>query len=378
LKIVIYINSLTSGGAERFASYLASHLAHCGEDVVVLTMKSPETDYFVLDGKVRRLHMANDSNGPFLKTRRCYALRSVIKAENADVLVGVQTTNAVLSVLAGMMLPTKVVVCERNYPAINKVGHVYWWLRKILYRFADLSIAQTDKAAVWLRENTKMKSVVVIPNPVSWPLPVTSPHIDPATHLNPDDKCLLAVGSLSKIHQKGFDLLISAFDMLAEHYPDWKLVILGSDQQDNTSEKVLTLKGQIESQGLKSRIVFPGRAGNVSDWYALADLFVLSSRYEGMPNVLLEAMACGCACVAFDCDTGPRDIIKHGVNGVLVPAGNVKALADAMEALMRDTEKRMKLGKAALDVREQFASEKILQKWRAALHSVLSSEQEGS
>ena len=370
MKVVIYVNSLTSGGAERFVSYLASYLADCGEDVTVLTLKTTEIDYYKLNEKVRRLCLRTSSGGPFLKTRRCLALRDVIKSEKADVLVGIQTTNAVLSILAAWGLPTKVVVCERNYPAINKVSWVYVLLRRLLYRFADLSVAQTERAAEWLKKNTKIRNIVVIPNPVSWPLPVVSPEVDPALHIGPSDKCILAVGSLRKIHQKGFDLLVRGFGMIAEHCPDWKLLIIGTDGKDNKSSQMLDLQSQVDELGLAGRVCFPGRVGNVSDWYGRADIFVLSSRYEGMPNVLLEAMASGCACVAFDCDTGPREIITHDSDGMLVPLGDVKSLASTMDLLMHNASRRARLGKNALSVRERFACEKVLSNWRKAIGSM--------
>ena len=371
MKVVIYVNSLTSGGAERFVSYLASYLADCGEDVTVLTVKTTEIDYYKLNEKVRRLCLRTSSGGPFLKTRRCLALRDVIKSEKADVLIGIQTTNAVLSVLAAWGLSIKVVVCERNYPAINKVSWVYVLLRRLLYRFADLSVAQTERAAEWLKKNAKTQNIVVIPNPVSWPLPVVSPEVDPALHIGPSDKCILAVGSLSKVHQKGFDLLVRAFGMIAEHCPDWKLVIVGTDGQKNKSSQMLDLQKQVDSLGLKERVLFPGRVGNVADWYRRADVFALSSRYEGMPNVLLGAMAWGCACVAFDCDTGPCEIIEHEKNGVLVPAGDVGSLAVALENVISDDRKRHDLGEAALHVRDTFDGKRILCEWRETIHGLV-------
>jgi len=123
-------------------------------------------------------------------------------------------------------------------------------------------------------------------------------------------RIVLAVGRFTKV--KGFDLLIKAFAGIAIAYADWDLVILGEGPERSD------LEAQVEALGLGHRVKLPGRAGNMPDWYARADLFVMSSHFEGFPLVLVEAMAHGCPAVSFDCDTGPRDIIRDEMDGRLV------------------------------------------------------------
>jgi glycosyltransferase involved in cell wall biosynthesis len=123
--------------------------------------------------------------------------------------------------------------------------------------------------------------------------------------------------------------------------------------------------------GLTGRIMLPGRAGNTSDWYRRADLYVMSSHYEGFPNALCEAMAHGCAAVSFDCDTGPRDIIRHGENGLLVsPVGDSQALSSALDELMGNDKLRHRMSKKALDVRQRYSMECILLKWDELFNAV--------
>ena len=111
-----------------------------------------------------------------------------------------------------------------------------------------------------------------------------------------------------------------------------------------------------------------GRVGNVADWYDRAEIFVLSSRYEGFPNSLLEAMSHGLAVVSFACDTGPEDIVEHAGNGLLVePNQGVTGLADAMQRLMSDAEQRRALAIRAAQVRERFALDAIGQQWETLL-----------
>jgi glycosyltransferase involved in cell wall biosynthesis len=111
----------------------------------------------------------------------------------------------------------------------------------------------------------------------------------------------------------------------------------------------------------------PGRFGNVGEWYQRSDIFVLSSRNEGFPNVLLEAMASGCPCVAFDCDTGPRDLIKHGHNGMLVPAEDIQAFANTLQKVMADQALRDRLSSNAILVRDCFCEHKIFKKWKEVI-----------
>ena len=375
IKILIFIGSLTVGGAERVVVALSRYLVNQGYSVTVVTMNGMERDFYTLDDRVRRtcLGLAGENKGIVKITaniRRVMALRAVIKNEQPDVVLGMMTTEAILSILACLGLSTKVVVSERNYPDQKEVVTQWRILRKIIYGFADGHVAQTEKASQWLKEHTRSKTVVVIPNSIKWPIPSAKPVIDPSELLKADDKIILAVGSLSR--QKGFDLLVEAFSGICSEHPDWKLVILG-EQGDKNSEKHQRKKieRQVKESGLSGRVHIPGRVGNVGDWYQRANLFVLSSRYEGFPNVVLEAMVAGCPCIAFDCDTGPRDIIENGVNGILVPAGDIKALACEMETLMKDSEVRSILGSRAVQVRERFAEDRVLGMWENLIQELV-------
>ena len=115
--------------------------------------------------------------------------------------------------------------------------------------------------------------------------------------------------------------------------------------------------------GLAERVLLPGRAGNVGDWYAASSLYVMSSRFEGFPNTLAEAMACGLPAVSFDCDTGPRDIIRHEVDGLLVPAGDAAALEAALRRLMADPALRGRFAARASEVRERFSLASVSARW---------------
>jgi glycosyltransferase involved in cell wall biosynthesis len=193
---------------------------------------------------------------------------------------------------------------------------------------------------------------------VEWPLSDNEPAISPAAILAPPLKLILAVGRLHPI--KGFIHLIRAFGQLRDMDEDWVLVILGEGPER------AALESRVRALGLERRVFLPGLAGNMMDWYRRASLFVLSSLYEAFPGALLEAMAAGLPVVSFDCDAGPREMIRHGVDGVLVPVGDETALAKAMGALMSDERLGAEMAGHAMAVRERFSKQRVLALWDEA------------
>jgi glycosyltransferase involved in cell wall biosynthesis len=214
----------------------------------------------------------------------------------------------------------------------------------------------TSEGVDWLSQEISKARGVAIPNPIPYPLPAAEPRLEPRRWIRSDRKLLLAVGRLSE--EKGFDRLLKAFSELAPTNPEWDLVILGEGALRSE------LEISVRALGLAARVYLPGRAGNVGDWYASADLYVMSSRFEGFPNTLGEAMAHGCAAVSFDCDTGPRDIIRHNEDGILVPpVDDVQGLAAALENLMQDDELRRRMAEKATEVRQRYSFKNILEMW---------------
>ncbi|HVL76504.1 MAG TPA: glycosyltransferase, partial [Noviherbaspirillum sp.] len=162
-------------------------------------------------------------------------------------------------------------------------------------------------------------------------------------------------GRLSE--EKNFDLLIDVFTRLAPRHPDWDLVILGEGPER------AALEGKVGIAGLRRRVFLPGRVGNMGRWYERADLYVMTSRFEGFPNTLVEAMSYGLPAVSFDCDTGPRDIIRPGIDGLLIRPGDLAALEAALGSLMTGTSERQAFARAALCTRERFSVERISSMW---------------
>ena len=359
-SILLVIHSLHGGGAERVAVDLSAEWARAGAAVTVVTLAGEQGDAYALHPGVRRvaLDMAGESGGGLrgllANLRRVRALRAEILAHRAEVVLGMMTTASVLAVLAARGLPVRVIASEHTHPPSQSLSGLWLRLRRFAYPRAHRVVALTRDTARWIETHVPGSRLAVIPNPVHWPLPHQEPVVPPP---QTQDRILLAVGRLHT--DKGFDLLVEAFGEIAAQLPQWQLVILG----EGTQRAALT--AQIARLGLQDRVSLPGRVGNVDDWYAAADLYVLSSRVEGLSNTLLEAMASGLAAVAFDCETGPREIVRDGVDGVLVrPVEAPQALARALASVMSDDARRCALAEQAVLVRDRFSMARVLGLWR--------------
>jgi glycosyltransferase involved in cell wall biosynthesis len=417
MHILILINSLTSGGAERVTVNLSSYLVEKGHKATVVTVKEKERDFYTLDRRVTRICI-DQACGTWqsnrivasirrhierfrllrsiarqlvfwgLKLKRLSPLRifnrfilfstlkavrpvrRVIKQQRPDIVLGMMTSNAVRAIIASFGLPTKVIVSERNFPGRKKTHYRWAKLRKRLYRFADGHVVQTHKINCWLKKHTGASNIAIIPNAVTYPIASLPPILTPESFVGKESKVILAAGKLHE--QKGFDLLISAFHRIVKRIPGWVLIILGKDVKTQGWRQAL--QQQIDELDLNDRVKMPGCVGNISDWYRRSDIFVLSSRYEGFPNVLLEAMANGCSCISYDCDTGPSEIIINEQNGLLIPPEDIDSLAEAMERLVKDEKLRVHIAANAIKVRENFSEDRIMDMWIQFFEEVLRSD----
>jgi glycosyltransferase involved in cell wall biosynthesis len=286
---------------------------------------------------------------------RLRILRRAIREARPDVVVSFMHRANVLTILATAGLGVPVIVSDRSDPWRFKIGRSWSALRAITYPFASAVVCQTERVAEKLRQSTR-QNTVVIPNPV--PLRArTRPSGNQV-----QGKRIFAMGRLDPV--KGFDLLLHAFCSVAEQHPGWSLTILGEgDERGNLESLVVSL-------GLSARVFLPGWALDPFSQFAEAELFVLSSRVEGFPNALCEAMSCGVPVIAFDCESGPAEIVRHDVDGVLVPPQDVHALASAMHRLINDADERARFRLRAPEVVDRFSVVAILQRWSALFRQV--------
>lgn len=372
MRVTFVISSLGGGGAERVLAALANAWATDRTNITLITLSNGERDAYALDPAIVRvdLDLVRPSSGAliaiFRNVERVRRLRAALVASHPDVVISFMTTTNLLTLLATRGLGRPVIVSERTYIKRQPPRGMWRLLFRPLYRRAAAVVAQTRRGAEDL-EGRLGRSVAVIHNAVSQlgrdnggPLAITDGAQLPREK---GERWLIAVGRLS--NEKGYDLLIEAFSLLAADHPLWNLMILGEGQER------AALTTQIAKLCLQQRVLMPGFAENPHQLMRQADMYVLSSRYEGMPNALLEAMATGLPCVSFDCETGPAELIQDGVNGRLVPRESAQAMATSLGELMSDVGLREQLAKAASRVRDEYAADLILQSWKALASKVL-------
>lgn len=370
LKLTFVISSLSSGGAERVMSTMANYWAKKGWGITLITLDSVDSDFYKLHPDIKRvaLGLTGESSNLLMAIKnnfvRIVRLRREIRASKPDAIICFMEKTNILTLIATRGLGVKVVVSERTDPAHHEVGRLWNYLRRVTYSLADIIVAQNNQVKKWLEETVAGAKVVVIPNPINYQNEETEQiSLNAFVGRKENIRTVVAMGRLG--FEKGFAMLINAFAKITHSYPEWLLVIFGEGEERNNLTRLA------HNLGISDKIFLPGTFKNSMSLLRQADLFVMSSRFEGFPNALLEAMACGLPVISTDCPSGPREIIRDGVDGILVPPENVDALAGAMDRLMSDENERKRLAARAPEVLERFGLEKIMGMWEETINELL-------
>ena len=220
---------------------------------------------------------------------------------------------------------------------------------KFKYMINNFLLKKYDKLIVLTEEDKgyrEDKRIVVINNPLTFYTTQFS---------NCENKRIISVGRLE--YQKGYDILIEVWNIISKKYPDWILEVYGEGSERES------LQNKVDKLGLEKSFLLKGAVKNIQDKYLESSVYIMSSRFEGMPMVLLESMAYGLPVVSFDCPCGPKDIIKNSEDGFLVPFGNIELMAEKIEELIIDEEKRKLFGKNARKNVQRFSEDEIMKKW---------------
>jgi glycosyltransferase involved in cell wall biosynthesis len=377
--MTLVISTLRGGGAERVVSNMANYWASRGWSVTVLTVShGHEPPYYQLDPQVVHRDMMFYRNalhpvpnaGLLMALKEIFddcspaerrtlipelslisALRhAIIDTRPQCVISFINLTNVrVLLATRGLGLP--VIVSERVDPHQDPLPEGATLLRRRLYPMAQYLVAQTVEAADYFAAQVGDRRRA-IPNPVLQPeLP------DPGNDASAQKVGRILVGMGRLAEQKGFALLLSAFSMVADKHPSWSLQIWGEGPQREALERLS------RELNLSGRVSLPGFTRRPFEALSRADLFAMSSLAEGFPNALCEAMACGLPVVSFNCSSGIREIIRDGVDGLIVRAADPTALASALDGLMANEGERRRLAVKAVEVTKRFGLEETMSRW---------------
>lgn len=355
-KILFYINSICYGGAERVIVNLANMFSENGYKVILVTSFFEQEEY-QLSGNVKRLSLETQKSFKSFIKRNLYRtkmIRKICKRERPEIVVSFMAEANFRAIISTRGLNIKTAISIRNDPVKEYPNWLFKLTAKLLYPMADGVIFQTTDAQKWFSKRIQSKSKIILNQ-------VDQKFYD--TNFVGERKNIVSVGRLEK--QKNYELLIKAFNLIESKVPNEELLIYGNGTEKNQLSKL------INDLGLNKRVKLMGTSLDIQEKIKNAKLFVLSSNYEGLPNVVMESMALGIPVISTDCPCGgPNMIINNGENGILVSVNNVKELANAMLSTLTKNELLDYLSKNEKEYAEKFKPNVIYKQWEEYLAKI--------
>ena len=354
MKLLFYIHGLSGGGAERVMATLMNRFVEQNHKVRVVYTESLEQPVYQLDSRIEQVCMQlecpmKSSSIPakiFIRIWKYPAIRKQAKIFKPDFVISFlkAQNNDVLTALLGTRIPVIIgdhTNVDRKYPWRTS------FLSTVLYPSATGITMLTMRD--YNRWKNKYKHVYYVPNPCD---------IKQKNKNVIRQKIVLGVGRVNQWRIKGFDSLIKAWSKISDKHPDWKCQIAGAYSGNALSN----IRNEVGDKAFKN-VEFIGFRSDIHDYMESCEVFCLSSRIEGMPMVLLEALNLGCACVAFDCVTGPAEMIEDGITGLLVKNQDVNELAIKLEQIITEDKLRNAFHKNAPMSVDRFSTENVLNMW---------------
>jgi GalNAc-alpha-(1->4)-GalNAc-alpha-(1->3)-diNAcBac-PP-undecaprenol alpha-1,4-N-acetyl-D-galactosaminyltransferase len=354
MRIDFISSSLVGGGAERVLVNIANHLTNKGYIISIITFN--EGDDYEISNEISRIRL---HKGKF----RNHKLRSTLnlikhykeRKNRPDIIISFITEINLISILVSKIYSLKI-ICSEHINYLQKGNYVTKFTRNFIYRFADIITVLTSFDKPYYEK--KGCQVFVMPNPCSF---------HSLNKLNTNrKKIILAIGNLNRYHHKGFDNLIKLSVPILNKNKDWILKIIGGGEKGRE-----TLIKSVSENKMEEKIIFTGFRNDVHELMQESSIFILPSRFEGLPMVLLESMSQGMACIAFDCKTGPSDIIKHSENGFLIKDQDMTAMQNGLSLLINDSKLRRELGKKAISSLDKYSIENVGQLWEELIKRIL-------
>lgn len=357
-KLMFYINAINGGGAERVMVNLAKHFSEVEYDTLLVTSFRDQWEY-PLASTVKRITLEEQEivqSRLIRNLTRISKLRKICKEEKPDILVSFMEEPNFRAILATRGLPVKTLVSVRNDPNKEYAGKLGAFVGKVLLPMADGCVFQTKEAQEWFPEKLQKKSKIIY-NAVKEDFY--------RIERKPNRGEIVTCGRLTE--QKNHAMLISAFAEVVKRYPYATLKIYGEGTLRDT------LQQQINAAGIQDRAFLMGATDIVGKALETADLFVLSSDYEGMPNALMEAMAVGIPCISTDCPCGgPRDLFGETLSGQLISVNDTDALKKAVQTFLNMSEhEKEQIGMEMKSRAVDFRPEIINEKWRKYMEEIV-------
>ncbi len=351
MKMVFVVYYMTFGGIERQITQLANEMSHRGHDVSVVSLVKNNTCYPISE-QVNYMHIEERGKAKIAILNRYLNLRKYLKKVKPDITVNFMLQSAYFCAFMKKKYTGTVLYSERGFPNAYFYSLSLRFVRYLAMKRIDKFVFQTEGAQKCFSLDIQKRSMV-IPNPVFIKKDEYKRPLSP-------QKVIMNIGRLSI--QKNHKLLIEAFQKVSENYPDYILKIYGEGELEEE------LSCLIKDRHLSDRIKLMGTTNDIYARLLEAELFVLSSDFEGIPNVLIEAMALGIPCISTDCEPGgARELISHGVDGIIVERDSKNELAKAICKMLDDKEMANELGRNAAINIQRYAPEIIYDKWETFL-----------
>lgn len=355
MKITFFIRTLdNSGGTERMTCALANHLAKNGYTVSIITWLGGTKSFFSLDKEVTIYNLFKEDNVNIYKSyfTTLYRYYKVKKDLKPDYIIDVCTAQSIVSIPVNIFCKSKIISWEHFNTAVNWNSVTGSLSRKLASVFANKIVVLTSTDKDNYETIYKAKNVKTINNPIT---------INITDTCDVSKKNVLTVARFT--HQKGLDLLLHSWQKVIKKCPEWKLTIVGDGE---LKSEIVNLRGQLE---LDSSVEIFDATNNISQFYKEASIYAMSSRFEGMPLVLIEAKCYGLPIVSFNCETGPRDIVKDGFDGYLVEPFDLDKFANKIINLALNNDLRQEFSTNALSGRDEFSINKFISKWIEIFHN---------
>lgn len=351
MNICFLIDTLTNGGAERVVTNLANNFVDHDNNVSIIVFKRLENEYFCKSNvKIIDLNsptILGNKISRFIK--RCSRLRNYIIKNKVDVLVSFMNVANYYCVIATRNTNVKSIISIRNTPEHEYPNIKSRVLAKLLLPIADGCVFQTENAKSWFPKKLQQKSKIIF-NPIN----------ESFYNVNrlPVEGLVVACGRLER--QKNYNMLLKAFFDVVKTDNSVSLHIYGCGSQYNE------IVGLVSELGLENNVKLMGRTNNMCDVYRSAQVFVLSSNFEGMPNALMEAMAAGVPCISTDCPCGGPSALNNGEDAMcLVPVNDENEMSRCLKMLLNDSEYRNELSNKGKQRAKAFKVDEISNLWMA-------------